>query len=106
MAAAMLVIVVIIVIMIMVMIVIVMAVMMFMLVVVLIFVVVMVVVVMMMIVLCRFFEQLFQLVIYSILLRHSIGKLLSGELIPFCRYYRSLRVLLAQALYAVVELFL
>ena len=66
-------------------------------------IVIMVVVLMMML---RFFKKLLKLVVEGVLLHHCVNDLLTGELIPVGRNYRSGRVLLTKALYAVIELVL
>ena len=68
--------------------------------------VVIIMVMMVVIVLCGFLKKRLQLIIYGILLRHSVGYLHASKLIPLRRYDSSLRVLFAQALYALIELFL
>ncbi len=73
---------------------------------VMVFMLLMVMVVVVMIVMCSLFKKLLELVIESILLCHSVNKLLACELVPLCSNDRSGRILLAEALYALVQLIL
>ena len=70
------------------------------------FMLLMIVIVVVMIVMCGLFKELLELVIKCILLCHSVNKLLACELVPLSSNYRSSRILLTEALYALVQLIL
>ena len=70
------------------------------------FMLLMIVVMVVMIVMCGLFKKLLELVIKCILLCHSVNKLLACELVPLSSNYRSSRILLTEALYALVQLIL
>ena len=84
----------------------VMVVLVFVMVMVVVLVFIMVMMMMLMVVVSSFFQQLFQFIVKSVFLSHSVNELLACKLVPLCSNDRSSRVLLAETLHAVVELIL